>query len=300
MSTTRNILERVSHHVEESMGVREATPRPRLSPVPSQKDIGRRPLRGAGTLDIKLAIPDPDQPRSTLSPDELAGLAESLRTQGQLQPINVRWSEENQKWVIIAGERRWRAAQIAGLSTINCIFHDQPLTKSQVLELQLIENLQREDIRPVEEARAFETLMSLNGWTGKQLAESLRIPASKVSRALALLTLPTEVQEQVDSGKLPARTAYELSRADNPEQQQQLVTLAANGQLTNTQAASSVRGRRRRTHDRSTSQRQVFYADNGWQVAVTAAAPGSYHDIEHALQQALEEVRLRIANNIRL
>lgn len=300
MSTTRNILERVSNHVEESMGVRESVPRPKLSPVPSQKDIGRRPLRGVGTLDITLAIPDPDQPRTSFDSEELAGLAESLRTKGQLQPINVRWSEDLQKWVIIAGERRWRAAQIAGLSTINCVFHDQPLTKSQVLELQLIENLQREDIRPIEEAHAFETLMSLNGWTGKQLAESLRIPASKVSRALALLTLPAEVQLQVDSGQVPARTAYELSRVENTAQQQKMATLAANGQLTNIQVAGSVRHRKRRTHDRSTSQRQVFFADNGWQVAVTAAAPGSYHDIEHALQQALEEVRLRIANNIRL
>jgi ParB family chromosome partitioning protein len=123
------------------------------------------------------------------------------KPRGSLHPIHVRWSEETERWVIVSGERRWRAARHAGLATVDCFFHEQPLSNGQVLELQLIENLMREDLRPMEEARAFQSLMDLNNWNGKQIAEALQIPASKVSRSLALLDLPAEYQQQVDTGR---------------------------------------------------------------------------------------------------
>lgn len=302
MSSTRSTLEKVSHHVAESMGVRDTFARPRLAPVPIPKDIGRRPMRGFGKLDIAQAIPDPNQPRTEMDADGLAFLAESIRSKGQLHPIHVRWSSESERWMIVSGERRWRAAQLAGLPTIDCFFHEQPLSPPQILELQLVENLLREDIKPVEEARAFHTLMKHHGWTGKQLSESLRIPASKVSRLLALLDLPTDIQAQVDTGQIAARTAYELTKIDNSDRQRQLAEDARSGKLTHAEATKVTRTRKPPTSvsKRSQAQRQVFYADNGWQVAVTSQSPGTYHDIEAALIQALEEVRLRIDNSVRL
>lgn len=119
----------------------------------------------------------------------------------------------------------WRAAQAAGLESIDCFFHEGELSESELREQQLVENLLREDLRPMEQARAFASLMELNGWNGKQLAQSLHIAESNVSRSLALLDLPEDVQRQVDSGELAARSAYELSRLPSEEQQRTLARM---------------------------------------------------------------------------
>src|SRR5205085_642485 len=111
------------------------------------------------------------------------------------------------------------------------------LTHSEVLEQQLIENCLREDLQPIEEAEAFASLMKLNGWTGKRVAQALRVHPSRVSRALALLKLPEEIQEQVTAGLISSRSAYEISRLPNAETQAALATKAAKGELSTTQAA---------------------------------------------------------------
>jgi ParB family chromosome partitioning protein len=217
-------LERISGNLEESLGVRGVDLRPRLSPVASAKDIGRRPLRNFGTVDINQVIPDPDQPRVNFSEEEIERLAESIREKGQLSPIRVRWAAELEKWVIIFGERRWRATRHAGLPNIDCFFHDGDISKSEILEQQLIENLLREDLSPIEEAKAYQALMELNEWNGKQVADALRIPASKVTRVLALLDLPPDVQKSVEAGELAARTAYETPRSKMMTRGESLLT----------------------------------------------------------------------------
>src|SRR6516164_4172446 len=163
MASTRTLLETIGGNLAESMGVREVDARPKLRPVPQDRDAGRRPLRNIGRVDIDRVVPDPDQPRAEFTEEAIERLAQSIREKGQLSPIRVRWSDTAGKWVIISGERRWRATKRAGLPTIDCHFHEAELARSEVLEQQLIENLLREDLQPVEEARAFATLMGLNG-----------------------------------------------------------------------------------------------------------------------------------------
>src|ERR1700752_1439942 len=148
MKTTRRILDNIGANLEESMGVREHDLRPKLSPVPSVRDAGRRPLRNVGQVDINKIIPDPDQPRVEFSEDALERLAQSIRDKGQLAAIRVRWSDQMAKWIIISGERRYRATKRAGLPTIECYFHEGEISRSEVLEQQLIENLLREDLQP--------------------------------------------------------------------------------------------------------------------------------------------------------
>lgn len=300
MRTMQDRLENVGHLLNESLGVRTNDLRPKLSPVPTARDLGRRPLRGYGRVDIEQVIPDPTQPRTEFHQEAIAALAANIEAKGQLHPIHVRWSEEAERWVIVSGERRWRAVREAGLATVDCFFHEQPLTKAQALELQLIENLLREDLRPIEEAKAFQSLMDLNGWNGKQVAESLRIPPSKVSRALALLDLPADIQRQVEIGQVPARTAYELSKLTEDTAQRELASQSASGELTNTSAAQAVRQRPTRRPSKVQHVRQTFYADNQCHITVTAPRASTYHDIEAALTQALDEVRLRIENSVRL
>ena len=165
------------------MGERKYDCRPQLSPVPSVKDTARMPLRNVGRVDITMVVPDPEQPRGWFSEEALESLAQSIREKGQLSAIRVRWSASAGKWVIIAGERRFQAARRAGLSTIDCYFHEAELTPSEVLEQQLIENCLREDLRPLEEAKAFAKLIELNAWTAKQLSQAISVPQSRVSRA---------------------------------------------------------------------------------------------------------------------
>lgn len=300
MVTTRRLLESIGGNMAESMGARERDLRPALSPVPLTRDVGRSPIRDVGRVAIELVIPDPDQPRVEFTQDALDRLAQSIRDKGQLSPIRVRWSEGLGKWLIVSGERRWRATRLAGLPTIDCHFHEGDLSRSEVLEQQLIENLLREDLQPIEEARAFSALIGLNGWSGKQLAESLRIPASKVTRSLALLKLPADMQESVARGEIAARPAYELSRVNNEEGRRSLAERAAAGAITSDGLARAVRSRKGKAAPRARSTRLSFAVSGGWKVVVSAGNKGSYHAVEQALVEAIEEVRARIRNNVQL
>ena len=300
MTSARTILGTIESQMAESMGLRDqSAAQPVLSPVPAARDLGRRPVKGFGRVAVEQVIPDPAQPRSEFDEESIVRLSESLRVKGQLHPIHVRWSDTSQKWIIILGERRWRACRQAELPTIDCYFHERPLSAAQVLELQLIENLLREDLRPVEEAKAFQALIDFHGWTGKQLAEALQLPASKISRSLALLSLPGDVQAQVEDGQVPARTAYELSKVTTDNEQRTLARQAATGGLTALEARQAVR-RQRRARKRRTNIQQIFFADDGWRITVTGHQGGTYHHVEQALLVVLEEVRLRIANNVRI
>ena len=247
-------------------------------------------------------MPDPNQPRAEFDEASLERLAKSLKEKGQLNPIGVRWADKHGKWMIVHGERRWRAARLAGQAKIECRFEEDDTVLDHALERQLIENCLREDLKPIEEAKAFAQLMERNGWTGKQLAEELQMAPAKVSRALALLKLPEEIQTQVASENIPARTAYELSKLKPNGTQLKLAEQAARGELKHDDVTRVTRkkkakntGKSRRPHTK-----QVFYADDGWTVTVSADKRGTYDDIEVALEQALAEVRHRINNGSQL
>lgn len=302
MASTSSILDRVSAHLDESLGARERKEPAQLSPVSSPRDIGRRRLRNVGTIPVDRVIPDPAQPRSEFSDEGLERLAASIRTKGQLLPIHVRWSEEAGRWVIVSGERRWRAAQVAGLKTVDCYFAEDGMSESERLEQQLVENLLREDLRPIEEARAFESLMSLNGWNGHQVAEALKLQPSRVSRALALLDLPDDVQQQVEAGKLPARSAYEVSKLPDNASRRSLAAKVTAGGLTQRETAQEVRHRqsKRKRKRKPGGAKLDFWSENGWKITASSKGKGTYHEVEQALIQALEEVRLRIDNNVQI
>lgn len=238
--SSRDTLNRLEDRLAESMGVRLDSEDTNLAPQPSRKDIGRRPLRNAGKLAIDQVQPDPNQPRMEFDDDAMNRLAQSIQDKGQLSAIHVRWSESHGKWLIIAGERRYRAAVRAGLPNIDCYFQEGELTPSEILEQQLIENLLREDLQPMEEARAFEKLVQLNDWSGRQLAEALHIPQSKVTRSFALLKLPTDLQQQVADGTLPARAAYELTKLPSETSQREVLERTAAQGLTTRQVAADV------------------------------------------------------------
>jgi ParB family chromosome partitioning protein len=142
--------------------------------------------------------------------------------------------------------------------------------------------------------------MELNRWTGKEVADALSLSASKVSRALALLDLPEDVQERVTSGAIPRTTAYELSKLNNEETRRHVAEQAASGTLTHRETTKRVRQRRGKRPVKTRGIRLAFKAESGIKVAVTAGRKITYHDIEQALLEALDDVRARIENNVQL
>ena len=168
-------------------------------------------------------------------------LAASLLKHGQLMPIRVRWNGPIGRWVVISGERRYRAAIRAGLKTVACVFADNGLSPSEILQEQIIENLLREDLKPIEQARAYRQLMDLHGWTAKELSGELQVSQGAISKSLMLLTLPVELQEQVNEGSIPATAAYEVAKVEDKEVQREIARRIVDEDLTRDAAADVVR-----------------------------------------------------------
>ena len=152
------------------------------------------------TLPLREIEPDPDQPRKTFDEEALGELAASIAEHGLLQPIAVRAKKTGPGYVIIAGERRWRAARLAGLDEVPVIIKD--VTDEQAAALALIENLQREDLDPIEVAEGCRQLIDKYGLTQESAAKKLGKSRSAVTNSLRLLALPEDVRRMVSGGKL--------------------------------------------------------------------------------------------------
>jgi ParB family chromosome partitioning protein len=142
--------------------------------------------------------------------------------------------------------------------------------------------------------------MQMNGWNGQQLARALRIPASKVTRSLALLRLPKELQDSVARGEIAPRSAYELSKIRDDCTRAALAEKSAAGAMTHDALARAARRRKGRSARKLRSTRITVQSQGGWTVVVWSRRNGSYDEVELALVEALEEVRTRIRNNVQL
>ncbi|MDX1968843.1 MAG: ParB/RepB/Spo0J family partition protein [Planctomycetaceae bacterium] len=170
------------------------------------------------------------QVREQFDESALAGLAASLREVGQLQPIRCR--KRGEQYVIVDGERRFRAAKTAGLAALEVIVEADDLCAGEVLHRQLVANLQRVDLAPMERAQGMRQLMQFTGWNAGQVATHLGVSAATVTRSLAILSLPESLQQQIEAGELAPSAAYELSRIAEPERQTALAESLATGNLT--------------------------------------------------------------------
>ncbi len=166
-------------------------------------------------VPIEEIHPNPDQPRRRFAEEELKELAESIREKGILQPLIVRKNPRKPSvYEIVAGERRWRAAQLARLHELPVIVRDY--SDEEVLEIAIIENVQRADLNPMEEAAGYRQLMDRFGHTQERLAEALGKSRSHIANLLRLLQLPPSVQELVRNGSLTMGHARALITAENP------------------------------------------------------------------------------------
>jgi ParB family chromosome partitioning protein len=239
----RDMLMQGVANVRESMGdfgdaVRGApTLGPRALPAHLQGVVRSKDV---SLIELDRIVRDPDQPREEFEAEALDRLAQSLRSRGQLQPIRVRWAEEQGAYVIVCGERRWRAARMAGMASLACVIVDGPLAQDELLAVQLVENAVREDLRPIEQAGAYRRLMEAKGWSARQLAGELAIHHAQVVRALALLELPEAVQHQVEQGALAPATAYEIGKLPEPTMQAEVARAAVQEGLKRSEVAELV------------------------------------------------------------
>jgi ParB family chromosome partitioning protein len=210
MATRRNALGR---------GLGALIPAPSAAAGTLRADSDATPeLRGPYTqIEVERIRPNPRQPRRDFSADELAGLADSIVRHGLLHPVVVRESAEG--YELVVGERRWRAARLAGLTTVPAMVKD--VASRELLEMALVENVQRHDLNPIELALAFRALTE-GGATQEQVGERVGLDRSTIANHLRLLELPREFQQEVETGVLSAGHAKALLQIDNPERRRHL------------------------------------------------------------------------------
>lgn len=185
------------------------------------------------TLPLREIEPDPGQPRKTFDDETLAELSASIAEHGLLQPIAVR-PKPSGGYLIVAGERRWRASRMAGLTEVPVIVKD--VTDEQAMELALVENLQREDLDPVEEAAGIRELMTRCDLTQEQAARKLGKSRSALANSLRLLSLPETVLELLKSGFITIGHAKVILGLPAPELQEEAAQMIADNQLNVRQA----------------------------------------------------------------
>ncbi len=163
---------------------------------------------------IERIHPQPGQPRKYFNDEQLAGLVESIREQGVIQPPLVRRRDSEGGYELIAGERRWRAAQLAGLKEMPVVVKDA--SPAEAFEMALVENIQREDLNPIEEAEAIQRLIDEHGYTQEEVAARIGRQRVTVTNCLRLLGLPDEVRRMVVEGALTEGHARAILQASSP------------------------------------------------------------------------------------
>ena len=183
--------------------------------------------RGAEDISIALIDRNPNQPRKNFDEKALKELAQSIKTNGVIQPIIV--TKKGDRYIIIAGERRWRASQLAGLKTVPCIVRNY--TDREICEIAIIENLQREDLNPIESARAIKQLIETFDLTQEVVADRIGKSRPAVANTLRLLTLTPEVVNMIEAGKLSAGHARCLITVEDPKIQVELALKACDNKI---------------------------------------------------------------------
>ena len=202
---------------------------------------------GSVTLPISQVEPGLNQPRKRFDQEALADLAESIRIHGIIQPLTVRRLSTGY-YQIIAGERRWRAAKLAGLTEVPAVIMEADDRK--VMELGLIENLQREDLSPAEEARGYQTLMEEYGLTQEQVAQQMGKSRPAIANTLRLLALPEDIMKLVEEGQLSAGHARAILGAPTPAMQRQAAKKVVEGQLSVRQTEALIKALQKQAQEK--------------------------------------------------
>lgn len=196
--------------------------------------------RGIRNVPVDRIDSNPEQPRMSFDEEALKELASSVTEHGVLQPILVRPAAEG-RYQLIAGERRWRASKIAGLATIPALIEE--IDDETALEISIIENLQREDLSPLDEALMYERMTSDHGYSLRKLAQKLGKDKGYIENRLRLADAPSEIKQLVSLRKDTLSHAYELLKVEDPKKRQRLAAQVAKGELSLVKLRQKIDGR---------------------------------------------------------
>jgi ParB family transcriptional regulator, chromosome partitioning protein len=217
---------------------------PAIVSLLSPEEAGR--TAGVRVIPVDRIEPNPDQPRMAIDESTIDELAASIREHGVLQPILVRPLGGN-RWQLIAGERRWRASVRANLETIPALIED--IDDDTALEISIIENLQREDLSPLDEAMMFDRMVHEHGYSIRRLAQKLGKDKGYLENRLRLADAPDEIKELVSVRKDTLSHAYELLKVADPKKRRRLAEAVGRGELSLVKLREKIEGRRRRSND---------------------------------------------------
>lgn len=232
--------------------------------------------RGVRNIPLDRITPNPDQPRMNFDEDALAELAASVTEHGVLQPILVRPTGELQQYQVVAGERRWRAARAAGLREIPALI--EQLDDETALEIGIIENLQREDLSPLEEAMIYDRMTQEHGYSVRRLAQKLGKDKGYIENRLRLAGAPTEIKQLVSLRKDTLSHAYELLKVEDPKKRRRLAEQVASGELSLVKLREKIEGKPRTTHQPSGAESPEIEDDHGSREEPEAIAPRRAND----------------------
>ncbi|HET7726495.1 MAG TPA: ParB/RepB/Spo0J family partition protein [Candidatus Limnocylindrales bacterium] len=262
-------------------------------------DSGRR-SHGVRVVPVERIEPNPEQPRLAFDETTLAELAASIREHGVLQPILVRPLDEG-RYQLIAGERRWRASKMAGQATIPALVEE--IDDDTALEISIIENLQREDISPLDEAAMYDRMIREHGYSIRKLADKLGKDKGYVENRLRLSDAPEDVRALVSLRKDTLSHAYELMKVEDPKKRRRLAAQVASGELSLVKLRQRIEGRRPRVEDEagddtgdettaSGATAESQSTDDGWTGHASArpVADDSLIAAKQQLADAVEEV----------
>jgi ParB family chromosome partitioning protein len=251
--------------------------------------------RPAGIRNIALdrISPNPEQPRMIFDESALAELAASIREHGVLQPILVRPTDAHHHYQLVAGERRWRAAREAGLAEVPALI--EQLDDDTALEIGIIENLQREDLSPLEEAMIYERMTSEHGYSVRRLAQKLGKDKGYIENRLRLADAPDEIKQLVSLRKDTISHAYELLKVEDPRRRRRLAAQVASGELSLVKLREKIEGRARPTGDRPAADHVTDQPVDVDELPLEPAAPGPITDdslvnAKHQLAEALDQL----------
>jgi len=244
-------------------------------------------------IDVVRVVPNPYQPRKNFNPEKLQELSDSIKQHGILQPIVV--SQSGNQYELIMGERRLQAAKLAGLTKISAIVREA--TEQQKLEMAIIENIQRHDLDPVEEAKSYAKLVQEFGLKQEEVANKVGKSRSAVANKLRLLGLPVEIQRAIIEGKITEGHAKAILAVENPEKQRALFDLIVKDNLTVRQIEDKAREISVRKHKRVVARdpeikkiEEDLIAKLGTKVKVSRAGTGGRIIIDYYSQEELNNL----------
>jgi ParB family transcriptional regulator, chromosome partitioning protein len=254
-------------------------------------------ISSVGTQVLNIALdelmPDPSQPRKTFLDDEIQRLAASIKARGVLQPLRVIRDAQRDVWVILTGESRYRAARLAGLTSVPCLPVEGQISEAELLADRLTENDLRHDLLPMEAARALARLKALKGCNSKVLVEEYGFSGAAISKAEALLSLPADIQELVGSGpgQIAPATGYEISRLPDEQSMRELAQAVVTKHLPRQAVVEAVQARVGKRNIVPKAGRLSCKLDGGISVTVSSGEPLTWDHLLTALDHLKKQAK---------